>query len=405
MFNIEYIKQAIWSLLSNKLRSWLSTLWIVIWVFSVVVLLAVWSGAQKTILASVEGLWSNLLTIAPWWFAQTNIRWWQNQSTNEIMTIKVANALQEIPEVELVSPQYSARKQIIYWTKNIATVVNAVTPSYPIVRSFTVARWKFIDKKDYDALDTVVVLWNTIVNNLFWGENPLWKQIRIEDKPFTVIWVMDKKWIQAFWINPDDMVYIPFSTAEKRIFWNKYLSSIAISIADAEKIPIAKQKIENYLLKIQNIKNPDDANFTIVNQADILKTVWTVTTVFKTFLAAIASISLFVWWIWIMNIMLVSVTERTREIWIRKAIWARRSHILSQFLIESILLSLFWGVFWVALSFMIIWVINYFWFTTIASRSSIFMWVWFSLWIWILFWILPAYKASKLKPIDALRFE
>ncbi len=386
------------------MRSRLSSLGIIIWILSVVVLLALWQGAQNSILSNIETLWTNLLTIAPGWSRQTNVRWaWWWLGSQNVLTLQEADLVSKIPNVRLVSPEYNSRKQVIYTSNNAQETIYGVTPSYLDVRDSAVEFWSFITQSNMDNADKIAVIGSNTATVLFGSENPIGKDIRVGNTILTVIGIMKAKGTQWFW-NADDVVFIPLSTAQERMFGTKYLSDIALSVTQPNLVDQTKTIITDTLLKHFNISDPANANFNILNQADVVATITTVTNTLKLFLSSIAAIALIVWWIGVMNIMLVSVTERTREIWIRKAVGAQTRDIILQFLCESLVLCLIGGIIWIAASYIIVFALKSViqWVITV---QSLFMAVWFSVLVGIVFWIYPAYKASKLKPIEALRYE
>jgi len=399
-----YFKSALLTFKENKLRSWLSSLGIIIGILSVVVLLAIGQWATQSILSNVESLWTNLLSITPWWQQQTNVRGveWGRSSEN-VLTIAEAELVAKLPDIAAVSPEYSSRKQAIYSSENMQVSVYGVRPSYLTVRNSSVQYWSFITQQNLDNIDKVAVIWYTTAQTLFGNENPIGKDIRVWNVILTVIGVMKQKWTSSFG-NADSTVFVPLTTAQQRLFGTKYLSDIALSVTTAKQIDTAKATIQSTLLAHFNIANADDANFTIANQADVLSTVSSITSTMKLFLGAIAAISLIVWGIGVMNIMLVSVTERTREIGIRRAIGAQDTDIILQFLAESLVLCISWGIIWVFLSYIIIYAIRNLvtWIITIWSIALAFG---CATAIGLIFGIFPAYRAAKLKPIDALRYE
>lgn len=387
------------------MRAWLSSLGIIIGVFSVIVLLSLGEGSQQNILSSIQSLGTNLLTILPWWENATDVRGaaaWRNN--RNVFKLTDAQLIEKIPGVAAVSPQINGSRQLIYGSKNTSTTVFGVLPSYLNVRNVKVAFGSFISSDVIQRGEKVVVLGTTVAKNLFWEENPLGKDIQVGKVFFTVIGVMEEQGQSAF-TNGDNAVFIPLPVASKRVFGTEYLSLISVSVTSSDTIDQTKEDITNALLRQFNIKNPDDANFSLLDQNQILETISSITAVFKGFLWGIAAISLLVGGIGVMNIMLVSVTERTREIGIRKAVGAMKKDIILQFLTESILLTLLGGVIGIILSLMIVALLNNFWVTSILTSGMIFLAFFFSVTIGIAFGILPAYKAAQLNPIDALRFE
>ena len=402
----ENISNAVNAIKSNKLRSWLSTLGIIIGISSVVIMLAIGEGAQKRVLSRIEALWTNLITIVPGWMSQGNVRGSQwGRSSTDVLWKDEVELIKTIKDISGISPEYNGRKQVIYGANNSSLTINGVTPDYENVSNFKVAYGQFISDDNNTNFDKVAVLWTEVVVSLFEWKNPIWKDIRIQDHIFTVIWVMEEKWQQGFG-NADNVIFIPLYTAQNRIFWKAYLSSISVSVWKTENMETVKSEIESLLMKKTGITNIEEANFTVLNQADMLSTVSDITNIFKHFLWWIWAISLIVWWIGIMNIMLVSVTERTREIWIRKSIWAQKNDILMQFLTESIFLTLVGWCIWIWLSYFIIFIINLAWIIeAVISINSLILSFVFIFFVWVFFGIMPAYKAANLKPIDALRFE
>jgi len=397
------VKNAINSLTANKLRSWLSSLGIIIGILSVVVLIAIGEWATQSILSNVESLGTNLLTVTPGGTSQTNVRTTSSKSSTNVLTMDEVDLIKKMDNIKAVSPEMSTRKQVIYRDNNMNASIYGVTSAYTTVRNSTVEFGSFISDSNVANIDKVAVLWATTASTLFGTDNPIGKDINIENHIFTVIGVMKSKWTQSFG-NADSTVFIPLTSAQQRLMGTKYLWSIGISVASTDVIDSVKAEMTNMLLKHFNITNADEANFTVSSLADALSTINQITGTMKLFLWAIAAISLVVGGIGVMNIMLVSVTERTREIGIRKAIGAQMKDIILQFLGESIALCVLGGIIGIGLSYLIIRAIHSLvqWVITI---NSILMAFGCATAVGIWFGIYPAYQAAKLKPIDALRYE
>ncbi|MFH1375291.1 MAG: ABC transporter permease [Patescibacteria group bacterium] len=402
----ESIIDAVNTIADNKLRSGLTMLGIIIGVASVIVMVAIGEGAQKNVTNRIQQLGSNLLIITPGGTNQTNVRGSSGGGRGTLTNDDVAMIQAETAGLSAISPEYSGRKQVILGSQNTNATITGVLPAYETVRNAHVAAGRFISAGNQQQLDRVAVLGQTVAANLFNGADPIGTDIRIENGIFTVIGVMESKGQQGFG-NADNVVFIPLSTAQVRVFGvGDQVSTIYISVADAQAIEASKTEITNELLQSHQISNAEDADFSVLNQTDAIETLNDVTKIFTILLGGIAAISLIVGGIGVMNIMLVSVTERTREIGIRKAVGARRRDILAQFLTESTLISVFGGMVGIILAVGgTIIIRKYAPIETTVSLFSIILAFVFSVSIGIFFGIFPAYKASRLKPIDALRFE
>lgn len=399
----EHILNAIRSIKANKLRTWLSSLGIIIGVSSVIILLAFWEWTQRSITSSIQALWTNLLTLTPGGTKQSDVRNTANvRSNSDVFTLQNIQWLYDIEEIWWISPQIQGKRQVIYGTKNVNTTIYWVKPVYLTVKNSKTQFWNFISEQDIIDGTKVAVLWTEVVKNLFNSENPLWQQIRIWSTFFTIIGVMEEKWWNGF-NNSDDAIFIPLTTAQSRIFGTKYISQVAITVKDENQITTTKEKITKLFYQKFWITDADSANFSIISSADTLSTISSVTGTLKVFLWGIAAISLLVWGIWVMNIMLVSVSERTREIGIRRSIGALNRDIMYQFLTESVVLTLLWWIIWIIFSITVVTIMQNVWVAAYITTYVVVLSFSCAVSVGIIFGLLPAYKAAQLKPIDALR--
>ncbi len=398
MLRKEYLLWAIESIKNNKLRALLSMLGIIIGVSSVIVMLAIWEWAKSSIVTKFESMWANLITVRAG-SSSSNVRssWWGQSS--DIIDDDLVQFLSGLDGVKSVSPTTSANKQIIYGDNNTSATINWVTPGYKTLKSLTISSWRFVTNSDIENMSMVAVIWHDLAETLFWsGVDPIGKDVKAQTVFLTIVGVLSDN------SSSNSALYVPASTVLMKINWSHYYSSVLIEVKNTDEVSSMVTYIEEELMKHLDVTDEDSAPFSVSSMSEMLSSIEEVTGTMTAFLAWIAAISLIVWWIWVMNIMLVSVTERTREIGIRKAIWACQHDILRQFLIESIFLSVFAWLLWIWLSFGINALLSKFTTTSITS-NSIAIAFGSAVTIWVVFGILPASKASKLKPVDALRYE
>lgn len=404
---IRNIKTALRGILVNKMRSGLTMLGIMIGVGAVIAMVSIGSGASASVTSRIQSLGSNLLMVMPGSAGAGLGGARQAMGTATTLTNSDAEAIaEEIPAVKLVSPEFSNSAQVVYLNQNINTRVSGVTLEYQEVNNFHVAFGEFIRPEDENTQARVAVLGQNVVTDLFpSGEDPIGKTIKIKNTPFKVVGVMELKG-EAAMQSPDDSILIPLSTAQKRLFGADNLGTINVQVRSEEEMDLAANQVNALLLTRHKIDNPAEADFSIRSQAEILSMMGQVTGTLTLLLGGIAAISLLVGGIGIMNIMLVSVTERTREIGLRKAVGAKRKDILGQFLLESLVLSLLGGGMGLVLGFVASLVLSMVggW-PFIVSLNSILLAVLFSAAIGIFFGIYPARRASLLSPIEALRYE
>ena len=398
-------KLAARNMLANKMRAGLSSLGIIIGVFSVVVLLAVGQGATSSIVSQVSALGTNLLTVRPGSPNSGDVRR-QSGNNQKIFTMDHVDLIQSVENVAAISPLVSSSKQVVYGSNNSNITINGVLPAYEKVNNTPVIAGTFITEQANTNRDKVAVIGPTVVENLFGTEDPIGKTIRIGNVLFQVVGITKTKG-SGIGGNADNVIYIPLSTAQVSVFGSTYLSTISVMISSEDKMTEAKDTINQILLDAFKITDPTKATFTVSNQADTLETLSSITGTLKLFLGGIAAISLFVGGIGVMNILLVTVSERTKEIGIRKAIGAKSGDIIEQFLVESVMLTSVGGLIGIILSYGIVALVNLFVPTLSAtiSSSQIILALSFSIGTGLFFGIFPAYKAAKMKPIDALRSE
>ena len=400
----DLMQEAVSALTANKIRSGLTMLGIVIGIASVIAMVSIGQGAQGSIQSSIEGLGSNLLTVSPG--AAQNGRGFVSTGRGGVQTLKTgdADAIRSIDGVVAVSPESQRRFQVVSPNGNNTntTVIGAVS-DYATVRNAEVATGSFLTDANTVAMSRVAVLGSTAATDLFGeGTDPIGGTIRINKINFKVIGTLKSKGGSGFF-NIDDTVLVPLSTMQKLLAGSDILSSIAIAASDKDHMTSIKDSATELLLQRHKVA---EADFSIVSQADILSAFSQVTTTFTLFLASIASISLVVGGIGIMNMMLTAVTERTREIGLRKAIGARKRYITLQFLAESVMLTLIGGVIGVALGWVVAYAVTQFGgIATVVSLQSIMLAFGVSAVIGVVFGYYPALRAANLKPIEALRHE
>lgn len=405
---IELIKDCIGTLTLNKMRTGLAVLGIVIGIGSVIALISLGQGSQKSVENQIQSLGANLLTISP---GSVSSGGGVRGATGGVTTLTNADAeaietSSQITTVSRVSPEYSARAQVVAGRNNTNTSITGVIPTYAEVRKVELSSGAFITESDVSGMRKVAVLGPQTAEDLFGTDvNPIGQTIRINGQTLTVIGVTVSKGGSGF-NNPDDAIYVPLTTAQKQLFGENYLTSIAVEATSQEVMTQAQNEVGYLLLSRHRLATPEDADFMIFSQNDILNTASQVTGTFTTLLGGIAAISLFVGGIGIMNIMLVTVTERTREIGLRKALGATKKIIVTQFLIEAIILTFTGGIIGMVLGIGISYGLSSFMSIPFAiSFSSIALAIGVSGAIGILFGWYPAKKASDLQPIEALRYE
>ena len=405
----ELIAIAWQGIVSNRMRSALTVLGIIIGIAAVIDLLAIGQGAKVETEKQIQSLGSNLIYIRPGAASSSSIS--QGQGSAATLTYDDAQAIRDTcPAVEEVAAVYNSSYQAQYHGQNTVTSVTATEPSYPDVRSFHPVRGRFFNQSELESNARVCVLGDTVISNLFNGEDPLGKQILIRGELFQVVGVMEHKGVSGPQDN-DDQIFLPITTGYGTLFGlnastGRTVKNILVETKSADDADPAQFQITNLLRLRHRIVPPAGDDFQVRTQADLLQTAQSVTGVFTLLLGATASISLLVGGIGIMNIMLVSVTERTREIGIRKAIGAQFRDILSQFVIEAIVLSVTGGLCGILLGLGCAELISYFakW-TTVVTPSSVIISFLVSIGIGLFFGIYPARTAARLDPIVALRAE
>ncbi len=412
MTTADLFEETYWALSANKVRSFLTMLGIIIGVASVIAMVAIGQGSQNSIQQNIQSIGFNLIVVTPGAQRGPGVEVSGGLGSSQTLTMADEEAIaQGVTSVQGIDAELSRRYQITAKGTNTNTQVVGTTSQYPTVRNLTMDSGSFFSDQQVASMAKVAVLGPTAAADLFGaGTNPIGQTIRVNGISFAVVGVTQSKGGSGFF-NQDDMVFIPISVAQHYLVGpgangQPYVSTIAISAQDAASMVSVQQQVTTLLLARHHISNAALADFTVQNQADIVAAASTITNTFTMLLASIAGISLVVGGIGIMNMMLTTVTERTREIGLRKAIGAKRTDISRQFLIEATALTFIGGVAGVLVGWVASWALASFaGLSTQVSLFAVLLSFGVSAGIGIVFGYYPARRAARLNPIDALRYE
>jgi putative ABC transport system permease protein len=394
------------AIFANKVRSGLTMLGIVIGISSVIAMLSIGQGAQNSIQSSIQSIGSNLVLVLPGAQRGPGMQVSAGRGSAKTLTMDDVSAIEsEVTNIKAVAPEVSGRYQVTAQGQNTNTTVTGTVPDYQTVRNVSIAEGTFITEQNLQAGSKVAVIGPNVRDDLYGeGEDVIGKKIRINKIDFTIIGITVPKGGTGFG-SQDDLIWVPITTAQRMLSGDEYVTTISVQAPDADSTKDIQTQITELLTIKHNIKN-GVLDFSVLNQADIAATASSITQIFTILLGSVAGISLVVGGIGIMNMMLTTVTERTREIGLRKAIGAKRKDISLQFLIEAMMLTFIGGAIGIILGWLISFGINYSgliatqvsWFSIILSFTV-------SAVIGIVFGYYPARRAAGLNPIDALKYE
>ncbi len=401
------IRVAFRALVRNKMRAALTMLGIIIGVSAVIAMVSIGQGAQQSVQDQIAGIGTNLLFVSAGAQNVGGVRSGTGDTGTNTLTVEDLDAIKrEVPSVSMVTPSITTRSQLIFGSQNWNTQIQGVSEQYPEIRKWNVQDGSFFSDADVRTAARVIVVGQTIADNLFPGTDAVGQTVRVKDLPFRVVGVMARKGQDQQGRDQDDTAFAPYTTVQKKILGSPRVQVAFVSAVSQDATYTAQMQIGQLLRQRHKLGQGDADDFSVRNMTDIADAANQTNSIMTILLASIASVSLLVGGIGIMNIMLVSVTERTREIGIRMAIGARSSAVRTQFLIESVVLSLTGGLVGIFLGLAVSLLIPYMlgW-PTLVSTAAIIGSVIFSAAVGIFFGYYPARKAAALDPIDALRYE
>jgi putative ABC transport system permease protein len=401
------IRIAYRALARNKMRAALTMLGVIIGVGAVIAMVSIGQGAQASVQAQISSFGTNLLFVSAGAQNVGGVRSGTGDNGTNTLTEDDLQAIQrEVPSVSALSPMVNSRSQLVVGNQNWNTSIQGVSEQLPGIRKWTIDSGEFFSESDVRSSARVIVLGQTIVDNLFYGTDPVGQYVRVMELPFRVVGVLGRKGQDAQGRDQDDIAFAPYTTVQKKLLGTTRIQVAYVSAISADATYTAQLQISDLLRQRHKLSGNQPDDFTVRNMSDVAEAANETNSIMTWLLGSIAGVSLLVGGIGIMNIMLVSVTERTREIGIRMAIGARSSAVRTQFLIESIVLSLTGGIIGILLGIAASLAIPAFlgW-PTLVSTTSIIGSVIFSAAVGIFFGYYPARKAAALDPIDALRYE